>query len=46
MGQRALDLFAAQNIKVNVGAEPKSPKELVMDWIKNSLVTGNNFCDH
>ena len=46
MGQRALDLFAAQNITVNVGAEPKSPKELVNDWIKNSLVTGNNSCDH
>lgn len=46
MGQRALDLFAAQNIKVNVGVEPKSPNELVTDWIKNSLVTGNNSCDH
>jgi predicted Fe-Mo cluster-binding NifX family protein len=46
MGQRALDLFAAQNIKVNVGAEPKSPKELVMDWIKNDLKTGTNSCDH
>jgi len=46
MGQRALDLFAAQNIKVSVGAEPKSPKELVSDWLKRSLVTGKNACDH
>jgi len=46
MGQRALDLFAAQNIKVSVGAEPKSPKELVSDWLKKALVTGKNECDH
>ncbi len=46
MGQRALDLFAAQNIKVNVGAITKSSKELVTDWIKESLVTGTNACDH
>ncbi|MCB8994430.1 MAG: NifB/NifX family molybdenum-iron cluster-binding protein [Bacteroidales bacterium] len=46
MGQRALDLFNAQNIKVNVGAQPKSSKELVSDWLEDSLVTGNNACDH
>ena len=46
MGQRALDLFAAQNIKVNVGAQPKSPTELVSDWLKSALVTGSNACDH
>jgi predicted Fe-Mo cluster-binding NifX family protein len=46
MGQRALDLFAAQNIRVNVGAEPKSPKELVSDWLTKSLVAGKNACDH
>ena len=34
MGQRALDLFAAQNIKVNVGAQAKSPNELVSDCLK------------
>ncbi|MFA6334923.1 MAG: NifB/NifX family molybdenum-iron cluster-binding protein [Bacteroidales bacterium] len=46
MGQRALDLFSAQNIKVNVGAQSKSPAELVSDWLKNSLETGSNACDH
>jgi len=46
MGQRAIDLFTGQNIKVNVGAQPKSPNELVTDWIKSSLVTGSNACDH
>ncbi len=46
MGQRALKLFAEQNIAVSVGAQPKSPHELVQDWMQNSLVTGSNACDH
>ena len=46
MGQRALNLFAMQNIKVNVGAQHKDPKELVNDWLQNALVTGSNACDH
>lgn len=46
MGQRALDLFSAQNIKVNFGAQPKAPKELVTDWLNKSLEIGNNACDH
>jgi predicted Fe-Mo cluster-binding NifX family protein len=46
MGQRALDLFATNKIKVSIGAETKSPKELVADWLNKSLVTGKNVCDH
>lgn len=46
MGQRALDLFAGQNISVSVGAQPKSPSDLVNDWLKNTLTTGANACDH
>jgi predicted Fe-Mo cluster-binding NifX family protein len=46
MGQRALDLFSAQNIQVSVGAEPKSSVALVTDWIHNELSTGKNACDH
>jgi predicted Fe-Mo cluster-binding NifX family protein len=46
IGQRAITLFTAQNIKVNVGAEPKSPVELVTDWINRNLVTGTNACTH
>ena len=46
MGQRAISLFEAQHIRVNVGAQPKAPGELVADWLKNALVTGNNACDH
>jgi len=46
IGQRAVNLFTEQNIKVSVGAQPKAPRELVNDWLKNSLVTGSNACDH
>jgi predicted Fe-Mo cluster-binding NifX family protein len=46
MGQRAISLFEAQHIRVSVGAQPKAPEELVSDWLKNALVTGNNACDH
>ncbi len=46
MGQRAINLFREQNIDVNIGAQPKEPKQLVNDWINNSLVTGANACDH
>jgi predicted Fe-Mo cluster-binding NifX family protein len=46
MGQRAIDLFTEQNIKVNIGAKSKSIWELVTDWLRNALVTGENPCDH
>jgi predicted Fe-Mo cluster-binding NifX family protein len=46
MGQRAVNLFMQQSIKVNVGAQAKNPKELVTDWINNQLETGSNACDH
>jgi hypothetical protein len=31
---------------VHVGAEYKSPRELVTDHFQQSLVTGLNACDH
>jgi predicted Fe-Mo cluster-binding NifX family protein len=46
MGQRALALFKNQNIQVCVGAGSEDPVELVNDWIKGSLSTGVNACDH
>lgn len=46
IGQHAIDLFRNHHIQVFVGVQPKSPGELVSDWIKNTLVTGNNACDH
>jgi predicted Fe-Mo cluster-binding NifX family protein len=46
MGQRAIGLFEAQNIQVNVGVDEKSPSDLVSEWLNNELVTGSNACDH
>lgn len=46
MGQRAINLFNEQNIKVTVGVQSKSPKELVEAWIGRTLMTGVNACDH
>lgn len=46
MGQRAVNLFTEQNIRVSVGAQAKAPRDLVNDWINNTLVTGSNACDH
>lgn len=46
MGQRAQQLFAQNNIKVVIGASGKSPEELVSAYLDNTLVTGDNICDH
>ncbi len=46
MGQRAIGLFEAQNIQVNVGVDEKGPSDLVSEWLNNKLVTGSNACDH
>ena len=46
MGQRALALFKNQNIQVYVGAGSEDPVELVNDWIKLTLSSGSNACDH
>jgi predicted Fe-Mo cluster-binding NifX family protein len=46
MGQHAQSLFAQNNIKVYVGADPKSAKELVQDFLNECLETGSNRCDH
>lgn len=46
MGQRAQQLFAAQNIQVVVGASAESPEALVTAWLSGTLVSGANACDH
>jgi len=46
MGQRAQQLFAQNNIKVVIGASVQSPEELVAAFLKNTLVAGDNICDH
>ncbi len=46
MGQRALTLFAEKGIKVITGTPALSPEELVDQYLKNTLVSGSNVCDH
>jgi predicted Fe-Mo cluster-binding NifX family protein len=46
IGQKALDLFEQNKIDVNYGAQSKTPKELVQDWLDNTLQLGDNSCDH
>lgn len=46
MGQRAIGLFQENNIKVVVGAPVMTPEELVRSYLNNTLVSGDNLCDH
>ncbi|MBN2349184.1 MAG: NifB/NifX family molybdenum-iron cluster-binding protein [Bacteroidales bacterium] len=46
MGQRAVNLLQEQNITSMVGAPQKPARDLVLDYLTNNLVTGNNSCDH
>ena len=46
MGARAQDLFDQNGIKVVTGAPMDSPESLVNQYLSDSLVTGENICDH
>jgi predicted Fe-Mo cluster-binding NifX family protein len=46
MGQRAISLFAENNIEVIVGAPSLEPETLVQGYLDKTLVTGGNVCDH
>lgn len=46
MGQRAQQLFTAQNIQVVVGAPSESPETLVQSYLAGTLQSGANTCDH
>lgn len=46
MGQRALDLFAENGIKVITGAPNLTPEEIVSQYLSNTMVTRDNVCDH
>lgn len=46
IGFKAQSLFAAHNIQVCIGVNQGSPKELVERYLENTLVTGENLCDH
>jgi predicted Fe-Mo cluster-binding NifX family protein len=46
MGNRALQLFNQQNIKVYTGAPAMQAKELVNGFLTNSVKFNGNHCDH
>jgi Mrp family chromosome partitioning ATPase/predicted Fe-Mo cluster-binding NifX family protein len=46
MGARAQELFNENGIKVITGAPKDSPESLVNQYLMDSLVTGDNVCDH
>ncbi|MBN1127639.1 MAG: NifB/NifX family molybdenum-iron cluster-binding protein [Chitinispirillaceae bacterium] len=46
MGMRAQQFFAQYGIKVIVGAPSEHPQTVALDYLKGSLVTGSNICDH
>lgn len=46
MGQRAQGLFAQNDIKVIVGATSGTPEEIVEAYFNQTLVAGQNPCDH
>ncbi|MBW2060945.1 MAG: NifB/NifX family molybdenum-iron cluster-binding protein [Deltaproteobacteria bacterium] len=46
MGQRAVQLFQQNNIKVVTGAPNLGPEELVQQYLSDALIIGDNVCDH
>lgn len=46
MGQRAQSLFAQNGISVVVGAVADTPEIIAEQFLKGSLQTGLNLCDH
>ena len=46
MGQRAQDMFTHNGIKVIVGAAAIEPRNIVEQYLSDSLEIGGNVCDH
>jgi len=46
MGMRAQQLFSQYAIEVVVGAPAEHPQTVVLEWLKGTLVTGDNVCGH
>ena len=46
MGRRALGLFSEKGIQVTVGAPSSQPETLVEQYLKGTLIAGQNICDH
>ena len=46
MGSRAQSLFQQNRIQVIIGALESDPEKVVLNYLKGTLATGNNICDH
>ena len=46
MGMRAQQLFESNGVKVITGAPSEDPDSVVAAYLKGTLVTGANVCDH
>ena len=46
MGTRAQQIFEQNGIRVIIGAATGKPEELVQAMLNDTLVSGDNVCDH
>jgi predicted Fe-Mo cluster-binding NifX family protein len=46
MGEKAKDMLSTYKIDVHLGVPTKATRELVEDYLNDTLVTGKNNCDH
>ena len=46
MGSRAQALFNENRIQVIIGALGHDPEQIVLDYLRGTLATGDNVCDH
>ena len=46
MGSRAQSLFMENRIQVIIGALGHDPEQIVLDYLRGTLATGDNVCDH
>jgi len=46
MGSRAQGLFQQNRIRVVIGTLESDPEKAVLDYLNDTLSTGDNICDH
>jgi len=46
MGSRAQGIFRENRIQVITGTMESDPEKAILDYIKGTLTTGDNLCDH
>ncbi|MDN5290718.1 MAG: hypothetical protein PWQ06_957 [Anaerophaga sp.] len=46
IGQKAVNLFRQFGVNVVIGVPEKNPRELIDDFLSDTLITGDNQCSH